>query len=106
MAEELHSEFTLLDQAVESRDAAVVAKWRAQYDAWVNGDHDGICPFETVDAFKRTSTLSSPFNDGCSPDYPRFDLGQAEDVPRCRRCSSQGNTESWIYRQGLLVSDT
>jgi hypothetical protein len=55
MAEDLDREFQLLDKAVFARDPLVHARWISEYCAWVNGDHLGACPFETEDAYKRTS---------------------------------------------------
>jgi hypothetical protein len=86
MAEELNSEFTLLDQAVKSRDAGVVAKWRAQYDAWVSGDHEGICLFENVDAFKRKCTLLLLLSMTVTHRVDlRLDIRQVEVVSQCGR---------------------
>jgi hypothetical protein len=56
MAEDLDREFQLLDKAVFARDPSVHARWITEYRAWVDSDHSGVCPFETEDAYKRTST--------------------------------------------------
>jgi hypothetical protein len=58
MAEGLDSEFELFDKAVKARDVTVHAKWTADFEAWTNGDRSGLCPFETEDAFKCTSSSS------------------------------------------------
>jgi hypothetical protein len=82
MSEDLYQEFALLNQAVRARDETVLATWEAEYTAWVNGDHTGVCPFETEDAYKRKpGVVHLRFTNMLTNARIRLDLGHHQELP-------------------------